>query len=59
VTLAKISLFILCDLAEIAFSELRVPYLATNLFCSLTNWIFVKKYKAVKLKRVKLKADNT
>jgi hypothetical protein len=37
VALANISLLILCDFAELAFSVLRDPNLATNLFCSLTN----------------------
>jgi hypothetical protein len=37
VALAKISLFILCDFADLAFSEFRDPNLATNLFCSLMN----------------------
>ena len=52
--LAKISLLILCDVADLAFLEFRDPNLATNLFCSLTNWTFVIKYRAEKLKREKL-----
>ena len=56
---AKISLFILCDFAELVCSVVSDQNLATNLFFSLTNCILVTKYKPKKLNRVKLKADNT
>ena len=57
--LAKISLLILCNSAKLASFDLRDPNLAANLYCYLTNWIFVKKYKDVKLNIVKPKADKT
>tara|TARA_B100000530_G_scaffold287786_1_gene203147 strand:+ start:1180 stop:1362 length:183 start_codon:yes stop_codon:yes gene_type:complete len=57
--LDKIYLLTLCDFANAAFSEFRVPNLAINLFFSLMNWTFVKIYKHVKLEKVNAKADQT
>ena len=57
--LLVLTLFILCDFADSAFSEFKDPNFATNFLCSLVNWTFVIKYSAEKLKSVKLKADNT
>ena len=59
VTFAKISLFILCDFAELACSTVRDPNLATNFSCSLTNCILITKYKPKKLNKVKLNAERT